>query len=108
MSISSDSYFHHQLQRKTSVPDAALLLAECARAFGWDLAAFHADIEQIELPRSRDGEFIGTVMGWRADTVNAWVEHGLGLRKFIGAARPVRDTEAVASPESSDGAFGIG
>jgi len=28
MSISSDSYFHHQLQRTTSVPDAALMLAD--------------------------------------------------------------------------------
>jgi DNA-binding CsgD family transcriptional regulator len=84
MSISSDSYFHHQLQRKTSVADAALLLADCARAFGWDLAAFHADIEQMELPRARDGEFIGTAMGWRADTVNAWVDHRLGRDCPIG------------------------
>jgi len=84
MSISSDSYFHHQLQRTTSVPDAALLLADCARAFGWDLAAFHADIEQMELPRARDGEFLGTVMGWRADTVNAWVDHRLGRDCPIG------------------------
>jgi LuxR family transcriptional regulator, quorum-sensing system regulator SdiA len=84
MSISSDSYFHHQLQRKTSVADAALLLADCARAFGWDLAAFHADIEQMELPRARDGEFIGTAMGWSAATVNAWVDHRLGRDCPIG------------------------
>ncbi|MEU0948371.1 fused MFS/spermidine synthase [Streptomyces canus] len=43
-----------------------------------------------------------------ADAFPARVEHGAGLRKFIGAARPVRDKEAVASPEPPDGAFGIG
>ncbi|MET8080541.1 fused MFS/spermidine synthase [Streptomyces sp. NPDC005303] len=43
-----------------------------------------------------------------ADAFPARVEHGAGLRKFIGTARPVRDTEAVASPEPPDGAFGIG
>ena len=84
MSISSDSYFHRQLQRKTSVTEAALLLADCARAFGWDLAAFHADIERMELPRAQDGEFIGTVMGWRADIVSTWVDHRLGRDCPIG------------------------
>ncbi|MFE3037318.1 spermidine synthase [Streptomyces canus] len=43
-----------------------------------------------------------------ADAFPARVEHGAGLRKFIGAARPVRDKEAVASPEPPDGTFGIG
>jgi spermidine synthase len=43
-----------------------------------------------------------------ADAFPARVEHGAGLRKFIGAARPVRDAEAVPSPEPPDGAFGIG
>ncbi|MEU0030159.1 fused MFS/spermidine synthase [Streptomyces sp. NPDC006335] len=43
-----------------------------------------------------------------ADAFPARVEHGAGVRKFIGAARPVRDEEAVASPEPPDGAFGIG
>ncbi|MFK4101626.1 spermidine synthase [Streptomyces sp. NPDC019531] len=43
-----------------------------------------------------------------ADAFPARVEHGAGLREFIGAARPVRDEDAVASPEPPDGAFGIG
>ncbi|MFF1718285.1 spermidine synthase [Streptomyces sviceus] len=43
-----------------------------------------------------------------ADAFPARVEEGVGLRKFIGAVRPVRDEEAVASPEPPDGAFGIG
>src|SRR5581483_11431789 len=84
MSISSDMYFHRQLQQKRTVAEAALLLAECARALGWDLAAFHADIRRNELPRARDGEFIGTAMGWRADTVNDWVDFGLGRDCPIG------------------------
>ncbi|MBV2356394.1 fused MFS/spermidine synthase [Streptomyces sp. J2-1] len=43
-----------------------------------------------------------------ADAFPARVEHGPGLRRFIGAARPVADADAVPSPEPPDGAFGIG
>ncbi|MFF8951073.1 spermidine synthase [Streptomyces sp. NPDC014940] len=43
-----------------------------------------------------------------ADAFPARVEHGAALRDFTGGARPVRDTDAVASPEPPDGAFGIG
>lgn len=43
-----------------------------------------------------------------ADAFPARVEHGPALTRFTGAARPVRDGEAVASPEPPDGAFGIG
>ncbi|MGW3664956.1 spermidine synthase [Streptomyces sp. NPDC005141] len=43
-----------------------------------------------------------------ADAFPARVEHGPGLRAFIGGAAPVRDEDAVASPEPPDGAFGIG
>ncbi|MDO0931370.1 fused MFS/spermidine synthase [Streptomyces sp. DG2A-72] len=43
-----------------------------------------------------------------ADPFPARVEHGLVLRHFTGAARPVGDEEAVPSPEPPDGAFGIG
>jgi spermidine synthase len=43
-----------------------------------------------------------------ADAFPARVEHGLALRHFTGAARPVGDEDAVASPEPPDGAFGIG
>ncbi|MFJ9836108.1 spermidine synthase [Streptomyces sp. NPDC101169] len=43
-----------------------------------------------------------------ADAFPARVEHGAALRDFTGAARPVQDAEAVASPEPPDGAFGIG
>ncbi|WP_189867039.1 spermidine synthase [Streptomyces poonensis] len=43
-----------------------------------------------------------------ADAFPARVEHGGALRDFIGAAVPVRDEDAVPSPEPPDGAFGIG
>ncbi|MFG3509526.1 spermidine synthase [Streptomyces sp. NPDC047821] len=43
-----------------------------------------------------------------ADAFPARVEHGASLARFIGDARPVRDEDAVASPEPPDGAFGIG
>ncbi|MCH5674568.1 spermidine synthase [Streptomyces gilvus] len=43
-----------------------------------------------------------------SDAFPARVEHGPGLRKFIADARPVRDENAVPSPEPPDGAFGIG
>lgn len=43
-----------------------------------------------------------------ADVFPARVEHGPALTRFTGAARPVGDGEAVASPEPPDGAFGIG
>ncbi|MDG4866238.1 spermidine synthase-like protein, partial [Streptomyces sp. T-3] len=36
------------------------------------------------------------------------VEHGPALRRLIGDATPVRDEDAVASPEPPDGAFSIG
>ncbi|WSQ07623.1 fused MFS/spermidine synthase [Streptomyces sp. NBC_01231] len=43
-----------------------------------------------------------------SDAFPARVEHGPALRDFIGSARPVRDEDAVPSPEPPDGAFGIG
>ncbi|MEU5098097.1 fused MFS/spermidine synthase [Streptomyces sp. NPDC020996] len=43
-----------------------------------------------------------------ADAFPARVEHGPGVRDFTGDARPVRDADAVPSPEPPDGAFGIG
>ncbi|GAA0637035.1 fused MFS/spermidine synthase [Streptomyces thermocarboxydovorans] len=43
-----------------------------------------------------------------ADAFPARVEHGAALGAFIRGARPVRDEDAVPSPEPPDGAFGIG
>ncbi|WP_369245048.1 spermidine synthase [Streptomyces sp. R41] len=43
-----------------------------------------------------------------SDAFPARVEHGPALREFIGATEPVRDENAVPSPEPPDGAFSIG
>ncbi|MFE1024887.1 spermidine synthase [Streptomyces sp. NPDC058818] len=43
-----------------------------------------------------------------ADAFPARVVHGPALRNLIGDARPVRDEDAVPSPEPPAGAFGIG
>ncbi|MFE7748741.1 spermidine synthase [Streptomyces sp. NPDC057428] len=43
-----------------------------------------------------------------ADAFPARVEHGASLNRLVNGARPVRDSEAVASPEPPDGAFSIG
>lgn len=43
-----------------------------------------------------------------ADAFPARVEYGPGIGAFIAGARPVRDEDAVPSPEPPDGAFGIG
>lgn len=84
MSISGDVYFHDEMRRQTDLASAALLLAQCAEALGWSLAAFHVDIHQGSLLRAHGGEFIGTAMGWRAKTVNDWVDLGLARACPIG------------------------
>ncbi|MEV0966731.1 fused MFS/spermidine synthase [Streptomyces sp. NPDC049910] len=43
-----------------------------------------------------------------SDVFPARVEHGDGLRRFIGDARPVGDEDATGSPEPPEGSFGIG
>jgi spermidine synthase len=43
-----------------------------------------------------------------SDAFPARVEHGAALRKFTKGAVPVRDEDAVPSPEPPDGAFSIG
>lgn len=43
-----------------------------------------------------------------ADTFPARVEHGAALERFVRGAAPVRDVDAVPSPEPPGGAFSIG
>ncbi|MFE6281517.1 spermidine synthase [Streptomyces sp. NPDC057877] len=43
-----------------------------------------------------------------SDAFPARVEHGPALRDLIAGARPVRDADAVPSPEPPEGAFGVG
>ncbi|MFJ9041670.1 spermidine synthase [Streptomyces sp. NPDC102406] len=42
------------------------------------------------------------------DAFPARVEHGDGLRRFVGDARPVTDADAVDSPEPPGGSFSVG
>ncbi|MEU1125755.1 fused MFS/spermidine synthase [Streptomyces sp. NPDC005899] len=53
-------------------------------------------------------DIAGLTRACAADAFPARVQHGVSLARLTGAARPVRDTEAVGSPEPPDGAFGIG
>lgn len=43
-----------------------------------------------------------------ADAFPARVAHGTALGRLVGGAEPVRDADAVASPEPPDGSFSIG
>ncbi|GGX04044.1 hypothetical protein GCM10010297_27390 [Streptomyces malachitofuscus] len=61
------------------------------------LAAAHRPLDIARLSRAT-----------AADAFPARVEHGAALRDFTGRARPVRDEDAVPSPEPPAGAFGIG
>lgn len=61
------------------------------------LAAAHHPLDVAALSRAT-----------AADAFPARVEHGTALRDFIGGALPVRDEDAVPSPEPPTGAFGIG
>ncbi|MFG2632388.1 spermidine synthase [Streptomyces sp. NPDC048362] len=56
----------------------------------------------------RSPDIAGLARRVAADAFPARVEHGAGVRRFIGAARPVEDPDAVPSPVPPDGAFGIG
>lgn len=84
MRMPCDVYFADEIRRQTDTAGAAQVLAESATALGWHLAAFHPDIHRPTLPRARNGEFIGTAMGWRAQTVNDWVDLGLARSCPIG------------------------
>ncbi|MFG2651959.1 spermidine synthase [Streptomyces sp. NPDC048436] len=61
------------------------------------LVASHAPIDVEALARRAAG-----------DVFPARVEYGVSLRRFTGDAKPVRDEDAVASPEPPEGAFSIG
>ncbi|MFF6812860.1 spermidine synthase [Streptomyces sp. NPDC012403] len=61
------------------------------------LAAAHRPLDIATLSRAT-----------AADAFPARVEHGAALRDFVHGALPVRDEDAVPSPEPPAGAFGIG
>ncbi|WP_086169852.1 spermidine synthase [Streptomyces pharetrae] len=96
------AFLRSQLATFAAVFEELALIAEPAvlrgRRFGNAvLVAAHRPVDIAALTRLT-----------AADVFPARVEHGRALRAFIGDARPVRDEDAVPSPEPPDGAFGIG
>jgi len=96
------AFLRSQLANLATVFEELALIAEPAvlrgRRFGNAvLVAAHRPVDTAALARLTAG-----------DAFPARVEHGDGVRAFMGAARPVRDEDAVPSPEPPEGAFGIG
>ncbi|MFE0524027.1 spermidine synthase [Streptomyces sp. NPDC058954] len=95
-------FLRSQLATFATVFEELVLIAEPAvlrgRRFGNAvLAASHRPLDTPALARLS-----------ASDAFPARVEHGQGVRDFIRGARPVRDEDAVPSPEPPDGTFGIG
>lgn len=96
------AFLRSQLATLATVFEELLLIAEPGvlrgRRFGNAvLLAAHRPFDVAALARRT-----------AADVFPARVEHGPGLRDFIAGAVPVREEDAVPSPEPPDGAFGIG
>lgn len=96
------AFLRSQLATFAAVFEELVLIAEPAvlrgRRFGNAvLVAAHHPLDTAALTRRT-----------ASDAFPARVEHGPGLREFIGGARAVRDADAVPSPVPPDGAFGIG
>lgn len=96
------AFLRSQLATFATVFEELVLIAEPAvlrgRRFGNAvLAASHRPLDTAALARLT-----------ASDAFPARVEHGQGVRDFLRGARPVRDEDAVPSPEPPDGAFGIG
>jgi len=96
------AFLRSQLATFAAVFEELVLIAEPAvlrgRRFGNAvLVAAHHPVDTLALARLT-----------AADAFPARVEYGPGIRKFIAGARPVRDEDAVPSPEPPDGTFGIG
>lgn len=72
MSVLCDEQVRDEIRRQTTLEGASQVLAECATTLGWDVAAFHADKDAVDLPRTRNGEFIAAMMGWPVDCLSAW------------------------------------
>ncbi|MER5178525.1 fused MFS/spermidine synthase [Streptomyces sp. NPDC002896] len=96
------AFLRSQLATFSAVFPELAMIAEPAvlrgRRFGNAvLVASHEPIDIVSLSRRT-----------AADAFPARVEHGPALRAFIGDAAPVRDEDAVASPEPPAGAFSVG
>ncbi|MFM9371125.1 spermidine synthase [Streptomyces sp. Da 82-17] len=95
-------FLRSQLATFRAVFEELLLIAEPAvlrgRRFGNAvLVASHGELDTAALARRT-----------AADVFPARVTGGEELRRFVGAARPVDEPDAVPSPEPPGGTFGIG
>ncbi|MCI3245170.1 spermidine synthase [Streptomyces spinosisporus] len=96
------TFLRSQLATFAAVFEELVLIAEPAvlrgRRFGNAvLAAAHHPLDTPTLARLT-----------ASDTFPARVEHGPRIRELTAGAHPVRDEEAVPSPEPPGGAFGVG
>lgn len=96
------AFLRSQLANLAEVFEELVLIAEPAvlrgRRFGNAvLAAAHRPLDLSALARRT-----------ASDAFPARVVHGPGLRRLVGDAHPVRDEDAVPSPEPPEGAFGVG
>ncbi|MCK9564401.1 MAG: LuxR family transcriptional regulator [Bacteroidales bacterium] len=71
MTDSLTGYFRSRVAN-AGLDQAAELLAETASALGWDLAAFHPDVQDNDLVRGKGGEYVARHMGWSADYLSGW------------------------------------
>lgn len=67
-----DCHFKDQICRQDTEEGAAMMLAEAAEALDWDLTAFHASTEAVDLPRTGRGQLIAERMGWPSAPVDEW------------------------------------
>lgn len=84
MNNSAVQHFSTQFERLTSLEEAGQTLAESAQSLGWELVAFHADVEVHSLPRARDGQYIARAMGWPQDYIDQWVRQEMGRHCPVG------------------------
>jgi DNA-binding CsgD family transcriptional regulator len=113
MSVSGDSRYLEQLQTQDDLEGASQLLARWADDLGWDLAAYHVNLDARDLPRAKDGSFIAALMGWPTDCLVRWREAGFGehcpvAQRCGRAAAPfswscdVRDSDWFGKPFSGE------
>ena len=77
-------HFSKQFERLTSLEEAGQTLAESAQSLGWELVAFHADVEVHSLPRTRDGRYIARAIGWPQDYIDQWLRQEMGRHCPVG------------------------
>lgn len=96
------TFLRGQLATYAAVFEQLCLIAEPSMLRGRRFGNAVLVASQAELPLQDIARLVA------ADAFPARVEHGPRLRQLTGDARPVRDAEAVPSPEPPTGAFHVG